>query len=163
VGVTLYLLLTDHFPFDPPEGDCKNLDYKSFQRPLVPPSRLNIQVDSILDQILYRALAVNRDERYQNAGELLGDLNRWQPRPIANMGEAKENVSSESSKGTLGAPAPQDEAKARNMVAQAFELARRPGKLAEAADMLEPAMNLWPTLREEYEQQLQLWRRGVMF
>jgi serine/threonine-protein kinase len=163
VGVTLYLLLTDRFPFEPPEGDCKNLDYKSFQRPLIPPSRLNIQVDSVLDQILYRSLAVKQDERYQSARELLDDLDSWKPRPISNLGESKENLSSENSKSLFGVASRADEAKAREMVAQAIQLARQRSKLPEAADLMEQALNKWPALREEYEQQLQLWRRGVIF
>jgi len=162
-GVTLYLLLTDRFPFEPPEGDCKNLDCKSFQHPLVPPSRLNIQVDSALDQIVYRALAVNKDERYQSAKELLDDLNRWQPRPITNIDEIKESVSSESSKNVLGTQTPADEKKIREMVSQAIQLARQRSKLPEAADLMEQALNKWPALRDEYEQQLKLWRRGVIF
>lgn len=163
VGVTLYLLLTDRFPFEPPEGDCKNLDYKSFQRPLIPPSRFNIQVDPTLDQILYRALAVNKDERYQHSQELLDDLSSWTPRSVASVLETKENVSSESSKSTFGAPTPADESKVRNMISQANQLAQQPGKLPEAADLMEQALNKWPALREDYESQLQRWRRGVVF
>jgi serine/threonine-protein kinase len=163
VGVTLYLLLTDRFPFEPPEGDCKNLDYKCFQRPLIPPSRFNIQVDPTLDQILYRALAVSKDERYQNAQELLDDLDRWKPRPVTSVIETKENVSSESSKSIFGAPTPADENKVRQMITQANQLAQQPGKLPEAADLMEQALNKWPALREDYESQLQRWRRGVVF
>ena len=163
VGVTLYLLLTDRFPFEPPGGDCNNLDYRCFERPLIPPSRLNIQVDSILDQILYRSLAVKKDERYQNANELLGELDRWRPRPVNNISEMKENVSSENSKNILGSPTPADEDKIRQMVAQAIQLARQRSKLPEAADLMEQAVNKWPALREEYEQQLKLWRAGVIF
>src|SRR5436190_8032765 len=88
-GVTFYMLLTDRFPFEPPDGDCQNLDYNCFQRPLIPPSRLNIQVDPELDQILYRALAVKKDERHQSARELLDDLNRWQPRSVTSAAETK--------------------------------------------------------------------------
>ena len=163
VGVTLYLLLTDRFPFEPPEGDCKNLDYKCFQRPLIPPSRFNIQVDSTLDQILYRALAVKKDERCQNAQELLDDLNSWRPRPLTSVAETKENISSENSKNVLGAPTPADESKVREMIAHAIQLAQQPGKLPEAADLMEQALNKWPALREDYESQLQRWRRGVVF
>ncbi len=162
-GVTLFLLLTDRFPFEPPDGDCQNLDYKSFQRPLVPPSRLNIQVDSALDQIVYRALAVNKEERYQSARELLDDLTRWQPRPTTRIGAIKENIPSESSKNAFGAPELADETKSREMVTQAIQLSRQRSKLPEAADLMEQALNKWPALRDEYEQQLKLWRRGVMF
>lgn len=163
VGVSLYLLLTDKFPFEPPEGDCRNLDYKCFQRPLIPPSRHNIQVDATLDQITYRALAIKKEERYQTAQELLEDLESWRPRPITSLTETRDNISSESSKSIFGAPTPADENKVREMIAQATQLARQSSKLPEAADLMEEALNKWPALREEYEPQLQLWRRGVMF
>src|SRR5205085_2215743 len=79
LGLTLYLLLTDRFPFS--GGDVDTLELKSFERPMIPASRFNIRVDPTLDQILYRALAVKREERYQSALELLDDLNRWRPLP----------------------------------------------------------------------------------
>ena len=58
IGSTLYLLLTDRLPYGGP-GETGALDPKCFQRPLVPPSRLNFQVDGDLDSIVARSLAVN--------------------------------------------------------------------------------------------------------
>jgi serine/threonine-protein kinase len=131
LGSTLYLMLADRLPFAD-SGDVDSLDDRCFQRTLIPPSRLNVQVDAGLDSIVFRSLAIKPEERYANAGQLLADLERWKPR-----------------------------AQARRMVARAFELSRHPNKLPEAADLMEEAFNRWPDLREQYEYQLKLWRRGV--
>jgi len=162
-GVTLYLLLTDRFPFEPPEGDCNKLDYRCFEHPLIPPSRWNIRVDSILDQIVIRALAIDREKRYQNAAELLEGLNRWKLRPPQGVKDFKDNLSSANSKDVLGAPAKADEAQIREMVTQALQLSRERGRLREAADLMEEALNRWPALREDYEQDLKHWRAGIVF
>lgn len=159
VGLTLYLLLTDRFPYG---GDIDTLDIKSFEKPLIPPSRFNIQVDSELDQLLYRALSVKREGRYQNAGEMLEDLNRWQPRPIVSAAQAIGHSSSQGSKLAFGAPSPADEEEARAMVTQAIQISRQRSRLAEASDLMEEAFNKWPALRPEYQRQLELWRRGVI-
>jgi len=79
IGTTLYLLLTDRLPF-PDMGDEDLPDPARFDRPMIPASRLNIQVDGALDQILFKALALAPHNRYQTAAELLRDLNRWKPR-----------------------------------------------------------------------------------
>jgi hypothetical protein len=47
------------------------------------------------------------------------------------------------------------------MAEQAVTMARRPGSLMSAADLLEEAINKDPDLRDRYENQLKLWRRGV--
>ena len=46
-------------------------------------------------------------------------------------------------------------------MAKAIELARGVNALGDAADVLEEAFNKWPGLRTEYQDQLQLWRRGI--
>ncbi|MBC7909900.1 MAG: serine/threonine protein kinase [Pyrinomonadaceae bacterium] len=160
VGLTLYLLLTDRFPYS--GGDLDALDIKSFEKPMTPASRLNIQVDRELEQILQRSLAVKREERYQNALELLEDLNRWKPHKPEERAQIKEKLSSQMSKSTLGMPSPTDEKEAREMAAQAIKLSRQRIKLNEAADLMEEAFNKWPALREEYERQIKLWRCGIM-
>jgi len=161
-GVTLYLLLTDRFPFEPPDQDCKNLDYRCFQRPLIPPSRWNIRVDPLLDQIVYRALSVEKEKRYQNAMELLEELNRWEPRPPQSVREFRDNLSSENSKDVLGAPARVDEGEVREMIAQAIRLSQEGDRLTEAADLMEQALNQWPALREEYEPLIRRWRAKII-
>jgi serine/threonine-protein kinase len=50
---------------------------------------------------------------------------------------------------------------ARRMIDDALALSSNPGSLMNAADLLEEAINKAPELRDEYESQLKLWRRGV--
>jgi uncharacterized Zn finger protein len=48
------------------------------------------------------------------------------------------------------------------MARQAFELARKQGKLSEAADLMEESFNRSPEQRDEYEYWVKLWRRGIV-
>jgi serine/threonine-protein kinase len=159
LGVTLYWLLTDRHPFS--GGDLDALDFRDFERPMIPASRLNIQVDKRLDQILSHSLAVKRDERYPSAQEILQDLSDWKPVTGKIAGVSTRGGSSGGSKVIFDAPSPVDEKTGREMVSQAFELSRR-GRLSEAADLLEESFNKWPALREDYENQVKLWRRGII-
>lgn len=161
LGLTLYLLLTDRFPYS--GGDLDELDFRSFSRPLMPPSRFNIEVDQRLDEILLRALAVKRAERYQNAKEMLDDLNRWKARSEPAPVSLKHKVGSfETTKDALGKPDTTDEKRAREIAAKARRLARDFNTLAEAADLMEEAFIKWPSLREEYESSVKQWRCGII-
>ncbi|MGO4884405.1 MAG: serine/threonine-protein kinase [Bryobacteraceae bacterium] len=160
LGCTLYLLLTDRLPFSG-EGTLDTFDPERFHRPLIPPSRLNLQVDPFLDTIVFRALSVTPRERYPTAKELLADLSRWAPRPLRPANETKMPGSSESSKLVLGAHSPASETAGRKMADRAFELARQQGNLAEAADLLEESFNRWPALRDELDYWVKLWRKGI--
>jgi tetratricopeptide (TPR) repeat protein len=50
---------------------------------------------------------------------------------------------------------------AQILVDRAKELSRDPGKLTQAADLLEQALSQSPELREKHANRLQLWRKGV--
>jgi serine/threonine-protein kinase len=159
LGSTLYLLLADRLPYSD-AGDIDSSDPRCFQNPIIPPSRLNVQADAVLDQIVFRALAPKPEDRYPSAKELLDDLSMWKPRQAA-AAEPKWVASTHVSKSALGMHSPPDEKHARSMAAQAMKLARQTGKLVEASDLMEEALNKWPELRKEHEYQLGLWRRGV--
>ena len=161
IGTTLYLLLTDRLPF-PDMGNEDLLDPARFDRPMIPASRLNIQVDGALDQILFKALALAPQDRYQTAAELLKDLNRWKPRASNSRSRTKSSGSSEIYKSALGPLSSVDEEKAKQISREAIELARQAGKLVEAADLMEEAFNKWPALRDKHEYQVKLWRRGIV-
>lgn len=160
LGSTMYLLLTDRLPYSD-LADVDAFDNQRFERPLIPPSRLNLQIDESLDAIVSRALALTAAQRYATAKELLEGLNTWRPhsakkdRATAGMG------TSEISKSALGMHSPEDERGALRSAAEAVRLAKERGRLAEAADLMEEAFNKWPDLRERYEYQVRLWRRGV--
>ncbi len=160
LGCTLYLLTTDRFPyFDPNQMEL--VDSDSFDHPLTPASQLNINVDPRLDQIIARCLALDPHNRYPTARELLKDLEGWQPGmtpPKPSTGKS----SSEPNKTVLGPVSSLNQEAAKKMVDQAKKLAKRADRLSEAADLMEEAFNKWPELRDEYEYQVRLWRRGIM-
>lgn len=159
VAVTIYLLLTDRFPFSLPE-DFGDINPRLFDQPVIPPSRLNVMVDPAVEAIIFKGMAVDPKIRYQTAQDMLLDLERWKPQKFAFV--AKAAASSETSKTALGTHSPANEQGARERVKTAHSIALGTGRLAEAADILEEAFNKWPALRSEYEAQVKLWRRGIV-
>jgi len=160
VGSTLYLLLTDRLPLAE-AGEVDVVDPERFNRPIIPPSRLNIRVDPLLDQIILRSLAFEAEERYRNAIDMLEELERWRPPSTETVAPAK-TMPAANSKSALGMHTPPDEGAAQELVREALEISRQVGRLNEAADLMEEAINRWPDLRGEQEYRLQLWRRGLV-
>lgn len=158
IGTTLYLLLTDKLPFEiPPDATwgTKHL----FDKPVVPPSEVHPDANKALDKIVLKTLERRPEDRYSTAKELLGSLEQWKsdtPEP-SPRGKA---LSSEPSKTVLGLASSADETHAQNLAELAFK-ARRAGRLAEAADLMEEAFNKSPDLRTKYAQQVKLWRCGI--
>lgn len=161
IGSTLYLLLTDRLPFADPQR-VDSLDAATFERPLIPPSRLNTQVGGFLDRVLARALSPDPQERYASAGALLGELEKWRLQPSPTAAEPKVQPLEDTTKYALGAAASLDGRAAMSMTVEALKLSRQPGRQAEAADLMEEAFNKNPTLRNEYEYHVKLWRKGVV-
>ena len=159
IGTTLYLLLTDRFPyFEIGEPD---MDQTIFERPIIPPSQLNFHVDPSLDQITMRALAIDPKKRYPSAKEFLADIENWKSHPRTSAVVSKAESSSDKSKSALGPHSPAHFEEAREMASRAVKLSQDFRRLPEAADILEEACNKWPALREKYEYTLKLWRRGI--
>lgn len=159
LGSTLYLLLTDRLPFSE-AGDTDGFDATMFERPMMPASRLNVQVDPMLDRILDKALSLDPAKRHTDAKELLDDLTRWSPRSAA-AAPLQKSMPAEASKSALGDHSPANQEEARRMARQAVKLSRQSGQLGEAADLMEEAFNKWPAMREEYEARVRLWRCGI--
>jgi serine/threonine-protein kinase len=153
VGATLYLLLTDRLPY--PELAYEKTDAGRIDKPPIAAGRLNVQVDETLDRILQRALAPDPEDRYQRAGEMAAELELWRPRILQERTGAWQS----------GSPAPVvktvDSDPADGMAAEALRLAQERGRLTEAADLMEEAINRSPRLRDKYEARLRLWRRGI--
>jgi serine/threonine-protein kinase len=158
IGVTLYLLLTDRLPF-PIESRLDFSSGKCWKCSLIPASSFNSQIDSVLDSIVSRCLKINPADRYPNASALLDDLLEWKPSESKRTKKTKGNA--DEYKSALGSLAQSNQTAAERMVVEALSLSRDARKLIEAADLLEEAINKSPNLRERYEYQLKLWRRGI--
>jgi serine/threonine-protein kinase len=156
LGCTLYLLLTDRFPYGDSDSDELAPD-RIAKGPLILPSRLNVDADAALDQIVSRTLAIAVNDRLSNAAEMLMALEEWHPssKPDPKR-DLEQRANSSSSK-----ESPSNGSSAKKKLAFALELARDPSRLSEAADVLEDALNGLPGLRDEYEYYLKLWRRGI--
>jgi len=157
-GVTLYLLLTDHLPYDiDPELGWGNVD--AFTEKPISPRDFNIWVDDSLDDIVMTCLEKQPKERYASATELLEALCEWQPRKSAGT-TGKMRADALGSKAALGGHSPLDEQEGARLSRDAMQKARN-GRLFEAADMMEEAFNKAPTLRAKYADRVRLWRLGV--
>lgn len=159
LGTTLYLLLTDTLPH-PTLNDRDIWDSSRFLRPLRPASFYNIQVDAELDEIIACCLAKDPKCRYSNANELLQNLTKWRPSKAAKKSKTDKDREKPVKRGSVEQPA-SDKATINATIKEAIRLSKQPGKLPIAADILEEIINKDHALREKYESQLKLWRRGV--
>jgi serine/threonine-protein kinase len=160
VGMTLYLLLTDKLPFAVPDDYGLPGAADAFQKPLVPPSKINAFCDLQLDRIVVHALAIDPKSRYESATDLLADLDGWAPKLQTESRSTNQDPWS-TSKEVLGCPTSAAPQEARNLAARAIELAQNPATLNDAADLMEEAFNKLPDLRSEYRGRVTLWRRGI--
>lgn len=159
IGVTLYLLLTDRSPF-PVESRMDFSTGKCWKHQLVPAVEFNPRVDDHLKSIVSRCLKLNPAERYSNAMEMLEDLKRWEPPKSKRLVKSRGSV--DESKSALGPISKPAEINLEAMVTEAIKIARDSSRLREAADLLEEALIRQSDLRERYEYQLKVWRRGIV-
>lgn len=155
MGVTLYMLLTDKFPYEIDEG-IGWASAEAFDVAIIPPSKINFWVDPVLDSIVMKCIAKEPQKRFQNAHQLLAALSKWE-----KPAEADAVSLSETAKNLLSDVTPPNEASAKALVKKAIKLAREEGKLMEAADMMEEVLNMAPGLREENISRVKLWRAGI--
>ena len=66
IGVTLYELLTQKFPF----GEIEPFQNPSFETSIKAPSRLNSKIPAWFESVILRALDTNTDKRYTNYSEM---------------------------------------------------------------------------------------------
>jgi len=66
IGVTLYELLTQKFPF----GEIEPFQNPSFEKSIKAPSKLNPKIPAWLQSVILRALDTDTDKRYRNYSEM---------------------------------------------------------------------------------------------
>ena len=156
IAATLYMLLTDKLPFD--RSTASTDAPLRTTAALVPPSRINPNVTSSLDDVLNRALKGDSRERYQSAGELLKAIEDAEAAQVLSI--TPKSHDSGVSKAALGDYSGTDEEEANRLASKALEC-RRSGRLAEAADIMEESFNKSPAFRDKYAEAVKLWRRGI--
>ncbi len=70
IGVTLYELLTQKYPF----GEIEPFQNPSFEKSIKIPTKLNPKIPTWLESVILRALDVNIDTRYHNYSEMLYEI-----------------------------------------------------------------------------------------
>lgn len=166
LGVTLYLMLSDCFPYDIAQ-DFSMVDPSDFDTPPRPLSDLNPDVDDDLAAIVMRCIARQASDRPSDAQALLAALEAWhatdgeeeQTRAedadgVETIGDGLRATRSEEHHG-------KDAEAAEEMARNALRMAREEGLLAEAADLMEAAIRLRPALGDNYGSKIRLWRSGV--
>lgn len=144
LGLTIYLLLTDRFPYS--GADLDEINPEQYKRPLYPAGRINGGVDEGFDLILSRALAVKPEERYPHVMALLSDLEKWQHQdidPPLNNRPADPSV----------------ESKARALLDRAVKTSHT--DVTGSARLLKEAMELYPPFREQYRGLLRAYENGI--
>lgn len=81
VGVTLYTMLTRHYPY----GEIEPFQHPRFGDP-VPPSRYRPDIPMWLENVLLKAVARDPADRFETAEEFLLALERGSANPIAARG-----------------------------------------------------------------------------
>lgn len=163
VGVIAYLLLTNHFPYDPFPYEERGPEpgwARRQERPPQPPSRFNPDVGAELEQVVLAALEIDTRTRFVDARALADAVSAARRRPGPTAGAPVTDTSPGAGTPTAVLP-DRTPADALHVADEALALARQPNRLQEAADLMEVAVNLSPLVRRRYLSQLMLWRRGV--
>lgn len=76
LGATFYHMITGKVPFDGPSPTA--IMHKHLKEPLVPPDHVNTKISTGIAEVIERAMAKDREVRYQSTTDLLLDLERVQ-------------------------------------------------------------------------------------
>lgn len=154
IGCCLYLLLAGRFPYHVLEA--LNIKFfPTFKEEFLPAGHFNVDVDKDLDALIQAALEKDVKKRLPNAAALLERLESWK----ASARAEKSNVVDAH---FVDLPvSPKTPGELELMITQAEALARFPGKLHLAAEILASAISRDPALGEKYSRKLKLWRKGL--
>ena len=149
VGVIFYQLLTNKFPCDMDMFSMEDLlELKPWKEQFKPPSYHNKNVSTNIDEIVMKCLQINPKDRYQNASELLADIeiviNNLEPAvDMTNRTEAIED---------------DYHYLINNSLRNAFRLAKRENGLDMAIEILENEFLNDYEIRKHYGETLKMWK-----
>ncbi|MDR3082900.1 MAG: hypothetical protein LBV60_18585, partial [Streptomyces sp.] len=149
LGTVAYYLLTSSFPYN--GGDpVGSFSLERFNRPLAAPSLSNSAVGADLDRLVADMLRIDPTERPATARDVAQRVRKLAA-PVDEPGESRAVVASPESRQSVDV-----------IVRYALRVSREPGRLTEAADLLEEAISRDPALRKHQLNRLTTWRRGVV-
>nr|WP_295000618.1 Hsp70 family protein [uncultured Methanobrevibacter sp.] len=151
VGVIFYQLLTNVYPYD---VDNYTLDelicFKPWREELLPPSYYNKNVFEELDKIVLKCLDFNIANRYDDAGELLEDIESAIDKYKSNHVVYRNNVRNNYDE--------YYEYIINDPIKNAFRLAKIENKLEEAIEILEKEIVQDYDIRKCYSETLRIWK-----
>ena len=93
-GIVLYEMVTGRLPF---EGDSPvTVALKHLQEEPVPPKNINPAIPDSLNKLILKAIQKEPIKRYQNAKEIIQDLQKIQENPDVIIGQNKSNIDNDS-------------------------------------------------------------------
>lgn len=172
LGVILYLLLTNELPYDIDAFSLDEiLDGQPWKKKLEKPSNINPKIPDYLDEIIIKALAVNPNERYRDADDLLMDINMVSEKMRQHEGGIEKTGQNEvisdfrnnwdyfDAAFRVNHDFESDEDYILNdSLIKAFKLAKCEGGLVEAIDILENEIFKDYDVRRAYGWILQTWK-----
>jgi len=72
LGATLFHMVTGRVPFE--AGSPSDVMKKHLKEPLTPPDHINTALTAGISEVIEVMMAKNRDERYRNMEDVMGDL-----------------------------------------------------------------------------------------
>jgi len=150
IGVIFYQLLTNNYPYDVEKFSLNELlDLKPWQDKLNPPSKYNEKIPLKVEEMVCKCLNADSKDRYQNAGELLGEVELLLDEMDANddyCGVDEEFIDDYS--GYM----------VNDSILEAFRLAKIENGLSDAIIMLEKEILKDYDVRRFYGETLRLWK-----
>ena len=141
-------MMTKQFPFDMPSKisgydreNLKNILIETRQKNPIPPSKLNSEIDSKIEQVLLKSLEFDIKKRFQNAREF--------EEAIKSCTRLKEEYS-------------KDTEEAKLLANEAIELGKQYSTLSNAVFKMEMAFSKDDSLIPEYASLVEQWRKGML-
>lgn len=152
VGVIFYQLLTNQYPYDVDDFTNDELiNLKPWNKELKPPSYYNEKVFKDLDSIVMKCLETDPYKRYDDAHDLLTDVERaideYETIHIVSKVNIEDNYHDDYYEYIIN-----------DSIKEAFELAKHENKLDKAIEILEEEILQDYHIRKCYSETLRIWK-----
>lgn len=149
IGVIFYQLLTNNFPYAIDEFSLNEMiEAKPWSSPLKAPSEFNEKISKRVDEIVAKCLDRNPQNRYDNASELLEDIDLViEDYSSEEINIVKNDYVDEFSQYIIN-----------DRIKDAFELAKQENMLNQAIEILENEILMDYDIRQYYGETLRMWK-----